>query len=194
MSDGFNYLNQEYKDFWSFYPSKTCKKYPFFEGLENVTSVHHCAPRDFGFDIAPCSAWRSGLPIGHEWRIQLSESRIQGLLILLSYQTMQKVPIFQGSWKCHFCLSLRSKRLRIRYCPLFRLTQRPSNRSRVTDSTIWIKNTRTLGPFILQNLQKHAKSTHFSRVLKMSLQSMIAVRETWDSRLPPVPLHAAAFE
>ena len=136
----------------------------------------------------------SGLRIGQEWRIQLSESRIQGLLVLLSYKNMQKVPIFQGSWKWHFSPWLRSERLGIRDCPLFRFTQRPSNRSRVTDSTIWIKNTRTLGPFILQNLQKHAKSTHFSRVLKMSLQSMIAVRETWDSRLSPVPLHAAAFE
>ena len=55
-SDGFNYLNQEYKDFRSFYLTKPHKKYPFFEGLKNDTSVHHCAPRDFGFDIAPYSA------------------------------------------------------------------------------------------------------------------------------------------
>ena len=52
-TDRFNYPNEEYKDFWYFYPTKSCKKYPFFEGLENVTSVHHCGPRDFGFEIAP---------------------------------------------------------------------------------------------------------------------------------------------
>ena len=105
-------------------------------------------------------------------------------------QNHAKRTIFQGSWKWPFCPSLGTERLRIRDWPLIRLTQRPSNRSRVTDSIIWIKNTRTFGPFILQ---KHAKSTHFSRVWKMPLLSIIAVRETSDSKLPPLALYIAAF-
>ena len=39
-----------------FFPTKSCKKYLFFKGRDNATSAHHCAPRDFGFEIAPNSA------------------------------------------------------------------------------------------------------------------------------------------
>ena len=153
------------------------------------TFNHRCL-RKLWFEIGPQSAWRSDLPINLESRIQLSGSRGQGLKVFLSDKIMQKEPIFLASWKWHFSPSSMAEKIMIRDRPAIRMTQRASNRSGVTDSAIWVSRTGPQGPFIQQN---HAKSTHFSQVLKMTLQLIIAVRETLKSRLPPIPLDAAGI-
>ena len=67
------------------------------------------------------------------------------------------------SWKWHFLPSSMAEKIMIRDRPAIRMTQRASNRSRVTDSAIWVSRTGPLGPFIRQN---HAKSTHFHKSWK----------------------------